>query len=98
MEGVADAAHLRDLSALYGQVAEFDALEKEEAKAAASLTPLGFDRRLDGSSRTQMLASLAEVDRINSLMALNATRHWLSRITSMSAFHPKLPLGQACAD
>jgi len=68
------SAYVRDLSAIYGQVAEFNALQQEEAKAAASLTPLAFDRVLDGSSRTQMLASLAEVDRINSLMALNASQ------------------------
>lgn len=66
--------HVQALSALYEQVLEFDALQREEAKAAASLTPLAFDRALDGSNRIQILASLAEVDRINSLMALDASQ------------------------
>lgn len=68
------SAHVRQLSALYNQLSEFEVLQSEEAKAAASLTPLGFDRALDDDSRTNMLASLAEVDRINSLMALDASQ------------------------
>ena len=66
------SAHVRQLSALYEQLSDFDASQREEAKAAASLTPLGFDRTLDDNSRTNMLASLGEVDRINSIMALDA--------------------------
>ena len=66
--------HVQALSALYEQVVQFDALQREEAKAAAGLAPLSFDRTLDGPSRIQMLVSLAEVDRINSLMALDASQ------------------------
>jgi hypothetical protein len=65
---------VRELSNLYGQVADFDALQDDEAKAAARLTPLVFNRTLDTASRTDMLASLAEVDRINGLMGLQATQ------------------------
>ena len=77
--------HVRALSALYEQVDQFGTLQREEAKSAASLTPLAFDRTLDGSSRTQMLASLADVDRINSLMALNASQ----MLESLRALHFK---------
>jgi hypothetical protein len=57
---------------LYGQISQFSDLHSEEAKAAASLTPLAFDRLLDPGSQTNMLASLAEADRINGLMAIQA--------------------------
>jgi len=63
---------VRELSSLYGQISQFSDLHSEEAKAAASLTPLAFDRLLDPGSQTNMLASLAEADRINGLMAIQA--------------------------
>ena len=77
--------HVRALSALYEDVDRFGALQREEAKSAASLTPLAFDRTLDGSSRTQLLATLADVDRINSLMALNGSQ----MLESLRALHFK---------
>jgi hypothetical protein len=67
-------AKVRAVSALYDQVADFETLQEEEAKAAAKLAPLGFDRNLDDQSRTTMLSLLGEVDRINSLVALNASQ------------------------
>jgi len=65
---------VRELSSLYGQISQFSDLHGEEAKAAARLTPLAFDRQLDAGSRTNMLASLVEADRINSLMAIQANQ------------------------
>ena len=65
---------VRAYSALYDQVAGFDFLQEEETKAAAKLTPLGFDRTLDSQSRITMISLLGEVDRINALMALNASQ------------------------
>ena len=66
--------HVRELSGIYELVGQFDAAQREEAKAASRLTPLAFNRILDDSGRTEMLAALAEVDRINSLMALDASQ------------------------
>jgi len=63
---------VREMSSLYDQIAKFDELQGEEARAAAKLTPLAFDRSLSVASRTELLGSLAEVDRINALMALMA--------------------------
>ena len=68
------SAQTRELSGLYDQLETYGDLQKEEARAASALAPLGLDRVLDETSRTQMLSSLAEVDRINSLMALNASQ------------------------
>ncbi len=67
-----DPAKARAFSAIYDQIALFDAAQAEEARAAARLSPLAFDRTLDENARTEMLADLADVDRINSLMALVA--------------------------
>lgn len=64
------AARVQNYSALYSQVAHMSKLQEEEQKAGATLTPLSFDGRLDDRTRTEMIARLAEVDRINSLMAL----------------------------
>ena len=64
------AERVQQYSALYNQVAHMGQLQEEEQKAGASLTPLSFDGRLDDRSRAEMIARLAEVDRINSLMAL----------------------------
>ena len=65
---------VRELSSLYTQIAQFDALQGQEATAAARLAPLVFDRFLDSASRTNMVASLAEVDRINGLMGIQASQ------------------------
>jgi hypothetical protein len=65
---------VRELSSLYTQIAQFDALQGQEATAAARLAPLVFDRFLDSASRTDMVASLAEVDRINGLMGIQASQ------------------------
>lgn len=64
------AARVQQYSALYSQVAHMRQLQEEEQKAGASLAPLSFDARLDNRTRAEMIARLAEVDRINSLMAL----------------------------
>ena len=64
------ADRVQEYSALYNQVAHLRQLQEEEQKAGASLTPLSFDGQLDDRSRAEMIARLAEVDRINSLMAL----------------------------
>ena len=64
------ADRVQEYSALYNQVAHLRKLQEEEQKAGASLTPLSFDGQLDDRSRAEMIARLAEVDRINSLMAL----------------------------
>jgi hypothetical protein len=64
------AARVEDYSGLYNQLTHMRALQEEEQKAAASLTPLSYDGRIDDRMRAEMLARLAEVDRINSLMAL----------------------------
>ena len=64
------AARVQQYSALYNQVEDMARLQEEEQSAGASLTPLSFDGRLDNRSRVEMIARLAEVDRINSLMAL----------------------------
>jgi hypothetical protein len=63
------ADRVQQYSALYNQVANLRQLQEEEQKAGASLTPLSFDGQLDDRSRAEMIARLAEVDRINSLMA-----------------------------
>ena len=65
---------VRQLSGLYGQIAGFDELQAAEARAAAKLTPLAFDRSLDMRGRTEMLGSLAEVDLINAQMSLLASQ------------------------
>lgn len=64
------ADRVQEYSALYSLVADLRQLQEEEQKAGASLTPLSFDGQLDDRSRAEMIARLAEVDRINSLMAL----------------------------
>ncbi len=64
------AERVQQYSALYNQVAHMGQLQEEEQKAGASLAPLSFDGRLDDQTRAEMLARLAEVDRINSLMAV----------------------------
>jgi hypothetical protein len=64
-----EADRVQEYSALYSQVAHLRQLQEEEQKAGASLTPLSFDGQLDDRSRAEMIARLAEVDRINSLMA-----------------------------
>jgi hypothetical protein len=66
------AERVERFSALYNQVQHMAALQVEEQRAGASLAPLGFDGRLNDLNRTEMIARLAEVDRINSLMALVA--------------------------
>lgn len=68
------SAEVRALSAIYEQVASFDASQEDEAKAAATLTPLAFDGRLASPERTAMLSALGEVDRINAVMALQASQ------------------------
>lgn len=65
-----DPAKVRNFSGIYDQIAVFDASQTDEARAAARLSPLAMNRALDENARTQMLANLADVDRINSLMAL----------------------------
>ena len=64
------AARVQLYSALYNQVEDMARLQEQEQSAGASLTPLSYDARLDGRTRGEMIARLAEVDRINSLMAL----------------------------
>lgn len=64
------ADRVQEYSALYSLVADLRQLQEEEQKAGASLTPLSFDGQLDDRSRAEMIARLAEVDRINSLMAV----------------------------
>ena len=64
------ADRVQEYSALYNLVADLRQLQEEEQKAGASLTPLSFDGQLDDRSRAEMIARLAEVDRINSLMAV----------------------------
>ena len=64
------AGRVQQYSALYNQVAHLRQLQEDEQKAGASLAPLSFDGRLDDRTRAEMIARLAEVDRINSLMAL----------------------------
>ena len=61
---------VQQYSALYNQVAHLRQLQEEEQRASASLAPLSFDGRLDDRTRAEMIARLAEVDRINTLMAL----------------------------
>lgn len=63
-------ARVQLYSALYNQVEDMARLQEEEQSAGASLTPLSYDARLDDRTRGEMIARLAEVDRINSLMAL----------------------------
>jgi hypothetical protein len=65
-----DPGRVAEFSSIYTQIALFDAAQTDEARAAARLAPLAFDRTLDANARTGMLAKLAEVDRINSIMAL----------------------------
>ena len=64
------AARVQEYSALYNQIEHIARLQEEEQSASASLTPLSYDARLDDRTRTEMLARLAQVDRINGLMAL----------------------------
>ncbi len=64
------AARVQLYSALYNQVEDMARLQEEEQSASANLTPLSYDGPLDDRTRTEMLAQLAQVDRINSLMAL----------------------------
>ena len=64
------AARVQEYSALYNQVEHMAKLQEEEQRAGASLTPLSYNARLDDRTRGEMIARLAEVDRINSLMAL----------------------------
>ena len=74
--GTVDFMHpetVRGLSAIYNAVADFAANQADEQRAATRLSPLAFDRPRDDNSRTQMLANLAEVDRINGLLVLDAS-------------------------
>lgn len=64
------AERVQQYSALHNQVASLRQLQEEEQKASASLAPLSFDGQLDDQTRAEMIARLAEVDRINSLMAV----------------------------
>ena len=51
------AEQVRDLSALYYQIGDYDTLQKDEDKAAARLVPLAFNRVLDDRSRADLQAS-----------------------------------------
>lgn len=64
------AARVQLYSALYNQVEHMARLQEEEQRAGASLTPLSYNARFDDRTRGEMIARLAEVDRINSLMTL----------------------------
>jgi hypothetical protein len=64
------ADRVQEYSGLYNLVAHLRQLQDEEQKAGASLAPLSFDGQLDDRSRAEMIARLAEVDRINSLMVV----------------------------
>lgn len=79
---------VRELSSLYDQVASFGELYSEEARASARLTPLAFNRLLDSGSRTDLLGSLAEVDRINGLMGLQASQI-IERVRALKFNFPK---------
>lgn len=57
-------------SGLFNQVRHWEQLNGEEQAAASRLTPLSFDRHLDERSRSEFLAQLAEVDRIDALITL----------------------------
>jgi hypothetical protein len=54
----------------YRGTAQLSELQAAEATAASKLAYLATDRTLSPSDRSEMFAALAEVDRINSLMAL----------------------------
>lgn len=64
------AARVQQYSALYNSVEHMAQLQEQEQSAGASLAPLSYDGQLDDRTRVEMIARLAEVDRINSLMAL----------------------------
>jgi hypothetical protein len=62
--------HLRSeraatLSAAYTAVDEFMRLEREESDAQTRLGPLGLDRPIDTRTRTEMLQTVAQLDRLN---------------------------------
>ena len=66
------SSRVHQYSELYSQVDHMRQLQEEEQKAGASLAPLSYNGRLDDRTRAEMIARLAEVDRINSAMALDS--------------------------
>jgi hypothetical protein len=63
------------LSGMYRAIDQMEGLQTTEAAAASKLGFLASNRTLTGSDRREMFGALAEVDRVNSLMALVSTRN-----------------------
>jgi hypothetical protein len=58
------------LSAVYANLETWRDSQDEEARAAARLAPLAFDGSMDQGRRSDMIAALADVDRLNTLIAI----------------------------
>jgi hypothetical protein len=59
-----------ELSGIYDEISQLRDLQAEEASASTRLSPLAFNGRMDDRARADMIAAIAEVDRINDLMAV----------------------------
>lgn len=64
------AERVATLSGTYKQVAQLSDLQEQEQRASAALAPLAFDSDLDPQLRADALRQLAELDRLNALMAV----------------------------
>lgn len=58
------------LTAAYAALASWRDSQDEEARAATRLASLAFDGPMDERRRSEMIAALADVDRLNSLIAI----------------------------
>ena len=88
------AARVQQYSALYNSVEHLAQLQEQEQGASASLAPLSYDGRLDDQTRAEMIARLAEVDRINSLMTLIAGQ-FIDALRELKFGYDKAEVAQA---
>lgn len=63
-------ARAEALSSAYEAAQQFKILQAQEGSAESKLGPLGYDRRLDARTRVEMLQTIAELDDLNSLLAV----------------------------
>lgn len=81
----------------YHRGREMLALQTEESVAAARLSALASDGIIDAPSRTQLLGVLAETDRANSLLEIDAGLN-LQLLHQLLHDLPSEPIDQAVAD
>lgn len=77
-----DRQQATTLSSAYESIEAFKDYQDQEGTTEALLSPLGTDRAIDEQTRTQMLQTVAQLDRINGLM-VTETRDFLTSMKSL---------------